>query len=307
MKIDGCGYLIVYFTGVSNDGEQVYFSISKDGLHWNDLNGGRPVLKSSVGEKGVRDPFIIRTVDEYKYFIIATDLRIASGKGWDRAQYEGSRSIVIWESHDLVNWSQERIIEVGVPKAGCVWAPEAIYNDKTDEYMVFWASMVKEEGDDVPKQRIYCSNTKDFRTFSNPIKYIERENHIIDTTIIKDKEAYYRISKDETTKIIKMDTCLDLLKGPFIPVNTPVLEDIIGVEGPAAFQLNNKEWCLMVDQFAIAGGYRPLVTRDISSGEFQVIPSSDYDMGSNKKSHGSILKLNQKEYELIMRRYGNDT
>lgn len=54
------GYFFVHFTGEdSQDGEQVYFSLSKDGLHWEDLNDGQLVLKSELGQKGVRDPFIV--------------------------------------------------------------------------------------------------------------------------------------------------------------------------------------------------------------------------------------------------------
>ena len=30
------GYLFVYFTGESEDGEQIYFAVSKDGLHCSD-------------------------------------------------------------------------------------------------------------------------------------------------------------------------------------------------------------------------------------------------------------------------------
>ena len=40
---------------------QVYFSYSEDGLHWKDLNGGLPVLCTELGEKGVRDPFLVRS------------------------------------------------------------------------------------------------------------------------------------------------------------------------------------------------------------------------------------------------------
>lgn len=83
------GYLFVHFTGESPDGEQVYFALSRDGMHWQDLNGGRPVIRSGIGEKGVRDPFIIKSVIDGKFYIIATDLRIASKKGWTAAQMEG--------------------------------------------------------------------------------------------------------------------------------------------------------------------------------------------------------------------------
>lgn len=302
MERDFRGYLLVYFTGEHENGEQVYFSISEDGLHWKDLNRQRPVLISAIGEKGVRDPFIIRSADGSKYYIIATDLRIANGKGWEGAQYEGSRNIILWESEDLINWSEPRAVEVGIESAGCVWAPEAVYNEKSGEYMVFWASMVKEEGDKAAKQRIYCSFTKDFKTFTKARKYMERENHIIDTTIVKDKEYYYRISKDEITKAITVDKCTDLIEGPFLPVPSADLERVYGVEGPAAFPLKGtEEWCLLLDRFATDEGYMPLLTKDFSKGVYA--PSTDYDMGEVKKRHGSVLCLNEREYENLLRAY----
>lgn len=45
-------YLFTHFIGEQKDGEQVYFSISKDGLNFLDLNQGTPILKSKLGEKG---------------------------------------------------------------------------------------------------------------------------------------------------------------------------------------------------------------------------------------------------------------
>lgn len=304
MSIRLSGYLFVHFTGEQRNGEQVYFSISRDGLHWKDLNNGKPILKSDIGEKGVRDPFIIRSVDGKKYYIIATDCRIEAGKGWEVAQFQGSRSIVVWESDDLIHWSDERLVEIGIPEAGCVWAPEAIYNEKTGDYLVFWASMVKESGDCEAKQRIYCSSTTDFQTFSKAVKYIERDNHIIDTTIIRDKDTYYRISKDETTKNIRMDRCVDLLEGPFIPVEAPELEKITGVEGPAAFRFNGSDqWCLMIDQFATNGGYMPLLSNDLSSGVFEVLNPDSYHMGVTKKRHGSIINLSEREMESLINEF----
>ena len=162
-------YLFVHFTGEAPESEQVYFAVSRDGLHFTDLNGDKPILVSKEGEKGVRDPFIIRTV-EGGFVIIGTDLRIANGKGWGTAQYEGSRKLVVFRSDDLRNWSEGRLVEVGIPSAGCVWAPEAVFSKERGEYFVFWASMVKEENDKSPKQRIYASWTKDFEVFSAPFK-----------------------------------------------------------------------------------------------------------------------------------------
>ena len=49
------GYLFVYFTDDEGQGggEEIYFALSKgnDPLHWRELNGGKPVLTSQLGEK----------------------------------------------------------------------------------------------------------------------------------------------------------------------------------------------------------------------------------------------------------------
>lgn len=298
------GYLFVHFVGESEIGEQVYFSLSKDGLHFEDLNNSLPVLYSKVGELGARDPFIIRDDENNKFYLIATDLRIANGKGWHVAQENGSRNLVVWESNDLINWSDEVLVEVGIPGAGCVWAPEAIYDNESKDYLVFWASKVKEDKDTESKQRIYCSRTKDFKAYSKPEKYIERENHVIDTTIIEHNGMYYRFSKDETTKNIRVDRANSLTGVDFIDVNMPCVEALLGVEGPIIYKFNDREeWCLLVDQFATGKGYLPLVTNDLENGDFRVLNPDEYDMGFSKKRHGSMLKITKEEYDMLLNHY----
>ena len=71
-------------------------------MNWDDLNNNHPILTSTLGEKGVRDPFIIRSPEGDKFYLIATDLKINGGNGWDAAQNNGSQSLMIWESTDLV-------------------------------------------------------------------------------------------------------------------------------------------------------------------------------------------------------------
>ncbi len=77
------GYLFVYFTDDEGQGggEEIYFSLSQgnDPLHWRELNGGKPVLTSKLGEKGVRDPFIIRSPQGDKFFLLGTDLKAHGG------------------------------------------------------------------------------------------------------------------------------------------------------------------------------------------------------------------------------------
>lgn len=298
---DDTGYLFVTFTDgrESLDGEQIYMAFSRDGLHFQDLNGGEPILISELGEKGVRDPFIVRSVDGKHFWILATDLCIERTNDWHKAQYGGSRDLIIWESDDLLHWSEPRSVEIGVPQAGCVWAPEVIYDKKREQYLVFFASMVKLEKDKEPKQRIYYSYTSDFREFTKAQVYIEQENHVIDTTIIEENGVYYRFSKDETHKCIKMDYGEDLM-GEFTEVKSEILDHLMGVEGPEAYYLKEQgKWCLIVDRFAEQKGYLPLVSDDLKSGEFQILSDAEFDLGGIKKRHGSVIPITRAEYELL--------
>ncbi len=140
LAADG-GYLFVTFKGEQSPlTEQIYFALSQDGRQWKGLNGGEPVLISTLGEKGVRDPYLLRSHDGNKFYILATDLSINLHRDWGRAQVAGSQSIVIWESSDLVHWFPPRLVRVAAPDAGCTWAPEAVYDENTGDYLVFWAS-----------------------------------------------------------------------------------------------------------------------------------------------------------------------
>lgn len=298
-------YLMAHFTGESSTGEQIYFATSTDGLHWTDVNRSMPVLISNVGERGVRDPAIIRSADGTKFWIIATDLRIASGKGWNVAMHSGSTSLVIWESTDLVNWSQPRLADVagGIPNAGCAWAPEAIYDAGNGNYVVYWATISPLNGYDKP--RIYYATTTDFVNFSAPQMYIDRPGSygIIDTQILEVPNGtyqYYRASRDTYMgyDAVTVEGSNSIF-GSWIAIGD--IHNLISAwsEGPILHKFNDaNQWCLMVD--VTAGGYRPLVSTDLSNmGIYRVLNSSEYNLGANRKRHGSILNITMAEFNAI--------
>ena len=136
------GYVFAYFTGNSIEGEQIYLAASNgnDALHWSQLNGGKPILRSTLGTKGLRDPFLIRSPEGDKFFLIATDLSIGSGTSWGDSVRIGSRYLEVWESKDLKTWSAQRHVLVSPATAGNTWAPEAYYDTNLGAYVVFWAS-----------------------------------------------------------------------------------------------------------------------------------------------------------------------
>ncbi|NMP37854.1 MAG: glycoside hydrolase family 43 protein [Clostridiales bacterium] len=302
-------YLFVYFTMDGNeDKESIWFSVSRDGLHWKDLGTDEPVLRSRLGTKGVRDPFIVYDGEQKKYFIIVTDLLTANGCGWDNAASKGSRSILIWESVDLLHWSDERLVEVGIPGAGCVWAPEAIYCEREKAWFVFWASCVKQPGEQTAKQRIYGAFTRDFISFSPAFKYIESDADIIDTDIVWDGKYYYRFSKDDTDKTITVERCRELLpRGAeqYEGIHSELLSGYEGLEGPQVYYLKSlKKWCLIADRYRVKGGYVPFVTDDLSSGVFTQLPDDAYDMGTRRKRHGGILPIPDELADKLTDYYG---
>ncbi|HSH96383.1 MAG TPA: glycoside hydrolase family 43 protein, partial [Roseimicrobium sp.] len=223
------GYLFVTFAGEETPlTEQIYFGLSRDGRTWQALNAAKPVLVSPIGEKGVRDPFIIRSPDSKKAYLIATDLSINLNPGWKRASQAGSQSIVVWESSDLVTWSEPRLVKISADDAGCTWAPEAIYDEKTGDYLVYWSSYSK--SDNFAKSRIWAARTNDFVTFSKPFIYMERGYAIIDTSIVRDQGRYYRFTKHQRKVTVFQETAEHLM-GPWTDVTGFTLANTKGYEG----------------------------------------------------------------------------
>lgn len=300
-------YLFVHFTsGPLGDKEHIWYAISHDGINWTDLGGKKPIISSDLGTRGIRDPFLIYDEKNNKYIIIATDLLTTRGT-WDAFSNRGSRSILVWESTDLIHWTHNRLCEVGVENAGCVWAPEAIYCKEKDMWFVFWASNVKENGDIEPKQRIYGAFTSDFRQFTPTFKYIDAETAIIDTNIIWDNGYYYRFSKDETNKLIIIERSSELISDSYEPVYSEVFEKFYGLEGPEAYYLDDlKKWCLIADQYHKNKGYTPFLCDDLSTGEFHQLHNDQYNMGKRKKRHGGVLKISDEMADRLIEHFGID-
>ncbi|MFE0332004.1 glycoside hydrolase family 43 protein [Streptomyces sp. NPDC058960] len=306
------GYLMVHFTGEGATNQQMYLSHSTDGLHWNDLNGGGMVLRSTVGTKGVRDPAFVRSPDGSKYWIIATDLCISCGQTWDSSINNGSRNLVVWESTDLVNWSQPWLLNVAgaIPDGRNAWAPEAIWNPETDDYVLYWATNVPLNGK--TKHRIFYARTSDFRTITSPQLYIDRPGtqEIIDTQIVEvpsgvGKYRYVRASGDGQITLEGSNSIL----GTWTDLGNLSGIGLTGsqVEGPMWMKFNGTgKWALYLDQYATNGGYMPVLTTDPSNpAAYQRQASGSYTMGGTKKRHGWIMNLTAAEESRVLARWPN--
>jgi sucrose-6-phosphate hydrolase SacC (GH32 family) len=303
------GFLFVTFRDEATPAsEQIYMAISDNGRQWEVLKGGKPVLESDVGEKGVRDSFLLRSDDGKKVWLIATDLSIARNSDWKRATRSGSRSIVVWESTDLVHWSSPRLALLAPDDAGCAWAPEAIYDENTGDYLVYWASTTGR--DNFSKHRIWAARTKDFRSFDKPFIYDEKPDHVIDMHIVRDGDTYYRFTKNDRDKSVLMETSKKLM-GPWQVVEQFTAGKGKNFEGPISFQLKAAtdgqppEWVLLLDNVSDrigsgAFGYMPFISHDPRTGRFT--PATDFHFPYPFR-HGSVLPITTAEQEGLKSAY----
>lgn len=342
-------YLFVHFTGLeqSETDEQLYFALSRDGRHWRDLReAGFPVLTWKGGEGGVRDPHIVRD-PRGGFHIVATDLSIYHRGGWgphDGATENGSTGLVIWDSPDLSHWSEPRLVDVAskIPGAGMAWAPEAAWDPDREQWIVFWATKTNagapagsdaaalnnELGD---RTNMYYATTADFRTFSDPVKWIDRKNVIIDTTMLRDDDGWwYRASKDSEITIERTRNPYAVAR-EVLRTDDPnewsfvgTLTDLLGngrysehyLEGPELFVFNDADvatvngrpmrYGLMCDQYAEGKGYTPFRSADLGSRDpLDWAAADDIDFGRIKKRHGAILPITEAEYEAIEDTFAN--
>ncbi|WP_327693186.1 glycoside hydrolase family 43 protein [Streptomyces sp. NBC_00459] len=308
------GYLMTHFIGDGSTGQQMYFSYSADGLNWNDLNGGGMTLRSTVGTRGVRDPALVRSPDGSKYWIIATDLCIGCGQSWPDSMSNGSRSLVVWESTDLVTWSEPWLLNVAgaIPDGRNAWAPEAIWNPATNDYVLYWATNATRDG--VLKHRIYYARTSDFHTITTPQLYIERPGtqNIIDTQIVEVPSGVgnYRYVRASSAGQITLEGSNSIL-GTWTDLGNLSGIGLTGsqVEGPMWMKFRDRnEWTLYLDQYAAGKGYMPVATTNPSTvGTYRLPASGSYSLGTTTKRHGSILNLTAAEDARIQARWANVT
>ncbi len=310
------GYLFSYFTGEgSANGEQVYNALSNgnDPLSWREINDGQPVLTSTLGTGGLRDPFIIRSPEGDKFYQIATDLKIYGNGDWDASQRTGSKSIMVWESTDLVHWTDQRLVKVSPDTAGNTWAPEAFYSTSLGAYVVFWASKLYDEADTSHSgstyNRMMYATTRDFRTFSAPKVWKDPGYSVIDSTVIEHDGVYHRITKDERnnssnspcSKFLIQEKATDLLSTDF-----DLVAECIGSgaldrgEGPLVFKSNREDkWYLFIDEYG-GRGYVPFSTTDLDSGVWT--PETTYSLPSRPR-HGTVLPVTAAEHQRISDAY----
>lgn len=315
-------YMFAYFTADTVDGEKISLAASQgnSAMTWDVLNNGTPILSSTKGTRGLRDPFVIRSAEGDRFFLIATDLSIGGGTTWESSLDDGSRHLEIWESTDLKNWSAQRHVPVSGPFASMTWAPEAFYDANAGEYVVYWSSRVfldatrpydKTGTPDYTYSKVMYATTRDFVTFSDA-KIWQDAGDRIDSTMIEDDGTYYRFTKEITGC---NDVVQESASSPYalsIPGDYGWTTDATCVsktaratgrttEGPTIFRANagdtslpagvTEGFYLFVDDFT-GQGYLPLFTESLATPAWRTVAGA-----LPKSRHGSVMPVTLAQWE----------
>lgn len=237
-------YLFSYFVDNGQDG--LHFAYSNDALKWQIMKGESSFVTPAVSkDKLMRDPCIIRGKDGRFHMVWTVS--------WN------DKGIGYASSSDLINWSEQQFIPVmsHEDSARNCWAPEIIYDEKANEYMIYWATTISGKfkngsstGDDKYNHRMYFVTTKDFKSFSKTKLLYDQGFNVIDACIAKNGGEYLMFLKDETRfppqKNIRIASSNNLQKGYSKPS-----EPITGkywAEGPTVLKLKDR-WIVYFDKY----------------------------------------------------------
>ncbi len=321
---DPYGYLMVHFVEDSNGyAEKMYLDISRgdNPEQWDPLNGRNPILASNLGTTGSRDPYLTYNPETETYYIIATDLRVFGGDNlqWGAWSNNYSTKMNVWESKDLITWSDVRQFDVALENGvkqenmGMMWAPEATwvpdYYGDHGAFVVYWTSQVyldeaqtRTDGG----QDIMWGVTTDFTqdTWDFGGKMLEGgQSGWIDTNILQANGKTYHITKSNSEEIIMESTTAkdwwnyDTTKWERVQSN--IGQSRYGaVEGPATFTDHSQpnRWYLFVDDLPTPG-YQPMISTDLDKG-WEYLNASDYFLTSYTK-HGGVISLTKSQYDAL--------
>lgn len=295
-------YLFAYFTGNSKEGQRVRFAVSEDGYNYSALNANAPIITQNQGTKCARDPYILQGQDGV-YYLICTDMD-ASGNIW----WDNTNSFVIWKSTDLINWTDETIIDVSAITGTAVhraWAPQIIWSEADNKYMVYFGLAADGYKSGTTMHYMLTDDLLNQSSYSKPVAMIDTSGDSIDGDIwYDDNGTYYLYYKDESNATICYGTSTTIT-GPYIYKDRLFSEDsgVPGLEGCNGFKKADGSFVMLAD--AYGDGY--FVVADSNNGsytDFTVKTSADYKINHLSPRHGAVINITTAQYDALVAAYG---
>ena len=324
-------YAFAYFAGEStDDGEKIYFGASKgnDPLDYDELNDGKPVLVVAVRHQGPARPVHHPLAEgDSSTCSPPTSRPTRPSTSARRRRPAASTS----RSGSPPTWCTGRTSATSrCPRTSP--ATPGRRRRSTTRTPVSTSSTGRPRSTRRPTtagrdintsyQRMMYATTRDFVTFSEPKPWIDVKRGtgrgMIDATVVKDGDTFYRVVKDEASMTPRQEKSTDLRatghrlaadhhlhprlaagqgagrRRPAQPVGRHVHQG----EGPTVFRDNDDpdRWYMFIDQPSYHGGqgYLAFQTDDIASGDWTSVPGADLP---SSPRHGTVIPVTQAELD----------
>jgi hypothetical protein len=265
----------------STDDAGMYYALSMDGRHFERLNSGRAVLRSTLDDRRLRDPMLFRDRTG-RYRLVATVSPI-------------HRLIAMWDSYDLVTWTNERLIRTGPPTSTKTWSPELAYDAQRDRYVLVYTA---DEGT-WRSTAFYAMTTTDFQTFSAPtLLYRDPSAGVIDASIVADAGVYHLFFRGNAG--IYHAVASDAM-GPYV-VSDRITSELL--EGPFVFRnKNDTGWTIELDNWQNNAGYTVMESPDLETWtRLTNLRPPLYNAAVSFPPgvrHGSVIRLSQTQIDTL--------
>lgn len=297
-------FLFSYFIKDSKDqiNKGLRYAISLDGIQWNAVNNSQAIFIPEFGSV-FRDPCIVQGKDGVFHIVWTVDWTCEDSK----------KSIGMAHSKDLIHWYDAKEIEVMQnPDVANCWAPELLWDEESDRWMLYWASSIRGK---FPETLVKCKNehtnnrmyylwlSEDFEVLSEAKllygpDFIVNDVHIFQTNM---KEGKYCMIVKKILQPGKLaplfiafsdyiDSGYELIEGEAISGKYQFLE------GPSVISIQDSIYCY----FDLSREERIGCIRndEIKSGAWEDL-TDELDFPSNAK-HGTIIRIDEKNYNKLL-------
>ena len=284
----------------------LYYSVSLDGLHWHQLNGGQPVSADYHGHAS------IALGKDGRYFLVGNNS-------------DDDPLIHFWTSTDLIRWTPYGTYKPdlsavpGYPNAlKRIGAPKLFFDQRSSQFLLSWHTPSVPGSPADPEaywtsQRTLYVLSKDLKTFPAPPKRLFTWDMATIDTIVRpndDGNGYCAIIKDErypsyqwtTGKTIRI-SCASSLLGPY-PLPGPPLSPNFR-EAPTLIRSpNGHDWLIYYEQYA-GTSYGLSKAPKLSGPWFQVsgntgVPEWDRYTVPPGLRHGSMIEISKPRYDALV-------
>ena len=299
-------YLFAHMT--HQDYGSLYYSVSLDGLHWENLNNGKRVFEEYHGH-----PDICKGPDNNYYIVGNTS--------------DSAPDINIWVSKDLISWKRHAVYTPNLQSTPeysdalpFIGAPKLYYDKPSSKFILTWHTPHKQGTKEDPErywasQRTLYVLSDDLKTFQGtPKRLFDWDMGTIDVFIRKVGDSYYAILKDEsyptlywpTGKTIRIAKAPSLL-GPYSLPSDPISPNFR--EAPTLIPSpDDKNWYMYYEQYP-GVSYGLSISDNLNGPWYQASGYtffSDWDKYSLPKNvrHGSMIVIDKTEYGKLVSKFG---